>query len=95
MGQIQSSIGLATGMNIGAMVNSLTAINAEQVNQLNTQNQTLTSENSAITELTALLTALQGVTNNLGEASLFNTPNVSSSNSSALSATVTGTKRSR
>jgi flagellar hook-associated protein 2 len=91
MGQIQSSIGLATGINIGAMVNSLTAINAEQVNQLTTQNQTLTSENSAITQLTALLTALQGVTNNLGEASLFNTPNVSSSNSSVLSATATGT----
>jgi flagellar hook-associated protein 2 len=88
MGQIQAGIGLASGINITALVSKLMSLNQIPVTQLQNTVAVLTSQQTAITQLNADLTALQGATDSLGKASLYQDQNIQSSNSSALTAAV-------
>jgi flagellar hook-associated protein 2 len=87
MGQIQAGVGLASGINITSMVSKLMSINQIPVNNLQNTVTTLQSEQTALTAINAQLTALEGTTNSLGQASLYQDQNIQSSNSAALTAT--------
>ncbi len=91
MGRIQTSVGLASGIDIGDLVDQLMALNAKPRDLLQTRTDTYKSEQTAIQELAALLLATEYVATNLGKDDLFDTRTATSSNSSAVSATVTGT----
>jgi flagellar hook-associated protein 2 len=87
MGQIQAGVGLVSGINITSMVSKLMSINQIPVNNLHNTVTTLQSQETALTTVNALLTALQGTTDSLGQASLYQDQNIQSSNSAALTAT--------
>ena len=91
MGIISASTGLNSGIDIAGTVSKLMAISAKPRDALTSQNLDLTNQQTAVTTLSALLLSVQYVTKNLGSASLFGTQTANSSNSNALSATVTGT----
>ena len=90
MGQVTSSVGLMSGIPIASTISQLMSIAQQPVKDLTTQNTTLQSEQTAYDTLAASLIAMGATTDNLGQASLFNQQTASSSDSSALSATVTG-----
>jgi flagellar capping protein FliD len=87
MSQLQSSVGLVTGFPIAATVQKLMALNQEPVTALQTQDTTDQSKETAIEQLQALLSSLEVSTNALGQTSLYTQTNITSSNSSALTAT--------
>ncbi len=91
MGQIQSSVGLVTGVQIQDTVDKLMKINAIPRTNLANRTTGLTKEQTAITTLTTLVIGVQLTTDRLGSASLFNATKVSSSKSDVLSAVSTGT----
>jgi flagellar hook-associated protein 2 len=91
MGQIQSSVGLISGMNITQTVNNLMAVASGPVNALTTQNTQLQNQDTAYTQLSAQLLALQSDALALQQSSLYTACSATSSDSSALTATVTGT----
>jgi flagellar hook-associated protein 2 len=86
MSQIQSSVGLVTGFPIASTVQKLMALNQAPVTALQTQDTTYQSQETAIEQLQALLSSLEVSTNALGQTSLYNQTNITSSNSSALTA---------
>lgn len=90
MGRIQSSIGLITGVPIADTVEQLIALNARPRDLLVNRTQLLQSEQSAITELTAAVLGVQLAGRNLAKTDQFSKTTAASSNSSLLSATVTG-----
>jgi flagellar hook-associated protein 2 len=89
MGQIQAGVGLASGINITSLVTKLMSINQVPVNNLQNTVTALQSEQTALTAINAQLTALQGTTDSLGQASLFEDQNIQSSDPTALTATAT------
>ncbi|MBN2025065.1 MAG: flagellar filament capping protein FliD [Pirellulales bacterium] len=91
MGTIQSSIGLVTGMDIGATVDALIQLAAKPRDMLNERTETLKTEQLAVTELSALLLACRYSSDALGRAALFDERAAASSNESVLLATATGT----
>jgi len=91
MGTITVSTGLSSGIDIAGTISKLMAINAEPVTALTNTDTTLTNQETALTQLSALLMSLQGVTQTLGQASVWGSQTATSSDSSALSATITGT----
>ena len=91
MGQISASTGLNSGIDITGTITKLMAINAQPVTALTTTNSTLTNQETAVTQLSALLLAVQNVTLGLGQSSTYGSQTATSSDPSALSASVTGT----
>src|SRR5688572_12244428 len=88
MAGIQSSTGLITGIPIQDTVDKLMTIAAQPKNTLTNRTRLLESEKLAITQLTSLLVAFQFESNQLGTASLFESRQVSSSDSTSLTAAV-------
>ncbi len=90
MGRIQSSVGLVTGVAIEDTVNQLIQLSSLSRDRLVSRTDLLQREQVAVAELTAVVVGVQLSTDRLGQASLFSATTVNSSNSSALSATSTG-----
>ncbi len=88
MAGISSSVGLLSGIPIKDTVDQLIAIASQPKNNLTDRTKLLQSEQTAVTQLSSLLLALQFEGNQLGAESLFQSKSVSSSNSSALTATI-------
>ena len=91
MGVISASTGLSSGIDIAGTISKLMAINSQPVTALTTTDTTLTNQETAVSQLSALLLSVQDVTQTLGKASVWGSQTATSSDSSALSATVTGT----
>lgn len=86
MGRIQSSIGLITGMPIVETVDALMQLASRPRDMLIARTRILQTERAAVTELTALLLAVKYITDNLGKEDIFDKRQVSSSDSTRLSA---------
>jgi len=90
MGRIQTNIGLVTGMPIGDTVDALIALAARPRDLLIQRTNQLQAEQTAVTELTALLLSVQYVAESLGNNDLFDQRVISSSDSAALTASLSG-----
>ncbi len=88
MTRIQSSTGLVTGIPIEETVNKLMVLAAQPKNLLSSRNQQLQSEKLAIQQLSSLVLAFKFEASKLGSASLFDSKQVKSSYTTALTATV-------
>ena len=88
---ITSSIGLISGIPIQDTVNQLVSIKARPRQILAARTEQLRSEQVAVTEVNALLLALQATANNLTNDSIYESRSVLSSNGSAISASASGT----
>ncbi len=93
MGQIQSSVGLVTGIAIEDTVNQLMALNAIPRDRLQGRNAALAQEQVALAELTALVVGVQLTTDRLGQSSLYSATNVNSSDPAALRALSSGSPK--
>jgi flagellar hook-associated protein 2 len=91
MGVISANTGLSSGINITGTITKLLAIDSQPITALTNTDTTLTNQETAVSQLSALLLGVQDVTQTLGQASTFGSQNATSSDPSALSATVTGT----
>ncbi len=91
MGRIQTSIGLITGTNIQDTVDKLMAISAQPRDRLQNRIKGLQSQQTAVTELTALVIGVQLAANRYKDATIFNGIKLTSSNESAVSVTKSGT----
>jgi flagellar hook-associated protein 2 len=90
LGTITTTTGLFSGIDYASLVESLLEISAKPRDLLVTRINTMQSESAAVTTLMALLASVEYVTDNLGKSALFSARSASSSNSSVLTATVTG-----
>lgn len=90
MGRIQSNVGLITGVPIGETVDKLMQIEARPRNNLQEANKKIDLERAAITELSALLMAVQYPVKNLGKVAIYDKRSATSSNEAALGVRVTG-----
>ncbi len=90
MGRIQTNIGLITGIPIGDTVEQLMALAARPRDLLIARTDKLREEQVAVTELSALLAAVQFTVTNLGKANLYDQRTVTSSHPDVLAATITG-----
>ena len=90
MGVISASTGLSSGIDITGTITKLMAINAQPVNALTTTDTNLTNQETAVTQLSALLLSVQNITQTLGQAATYGSQTATSSDTSALAATVTG-----
>ena len=90
MGTITASTGLSSGIDIAGTISKLMAIASQPVTQLTTTDTTLTNRETAVSQLSALLLSIQDATQSLGQSSVWGSQTATSSNSAALSATVTG-----
>ena len=90
MGRIQSSIGLITGVPITDTVDQLISLSARPRDTLVARTNLLQSEQTAVAELTAAVLAVQFAAKSLAEPELLDAKQANSSDSSLLSATVTG-----
>ena len=91
MGTITSSTGLNSGIDIAGTISKLMAISSQPRDALTSQNSDLTNQQTAVTSLDALLLSVQYISKNLGKSSVYSSQTATSSNPSALAATVTGT----
>ncbi len=91
MGVISANTGLSSGINITGTITKLMAIDSQPVTALTNTDTTLTSQETAVSQLSALLLSVQDVTQTLGKPSTFGSQTATSSDTSALGATVTGT----
>ncbi len=89
MAQITSSVGLSTGIDITGTVDSLMEVASQQRDALSERNETLQAEQLAVTELTSLLYSIKSSVSQLGDDELYGQKTATSSNSSALSVSVT------
>jgi len=89
MGRIQTNIGLITGMPIGDTVDALMDLAAKPRDMLLERTNAIQDEQLAVTELSAMLLSVKYITDNLGKQSLFDKREVTSSDPSVLSASVT------
>lgn len=87
MSQIQSSVGLVTGFPIQSTVQKLTALDQEPITALQNEDTTDQNQETALQELQSLLESLEVSTNALGQSSLYTQTNITSSDSSVLTAT--------
>ncbi|HEY2146668.1 MAG TPA: flagellar cap protein FliD N-terminal domain-containing protein, partial [Pirellulales bacterium] len=88
MGRISATTGLITGFPIASTVSQLIQLESGPVNNLKTQNTTLQNQQTALTQIEAQLIALQSAAKNLSQNSLYSQRTITSSNPTALSATV-------
>ncbi len=91
MGTISASTGLNSGIDIAGTISKLMSISSAPRDALTGQNTALTNQQTAVSTLSALLLSVQYITTNLGKSTVYNSSNATSSDSSALAATVTGT----
>ncbi|MEI8371719.1 MAG: flagellar filament capping protein FliD [Planctomycetota bacterium] len=91
MGQISSNTGLNTGIDITGTITKLMAISAKPRDALTAKNTELTKQQTAVSKLNALLLSFQYMAKNVGKTDLYASTDAASSDSSALTATVTGT----
>jgi flagellar hook-associated protein 2 len=91
MGQISANTGLSSGINITGTISKLMAIDSQPVNALTTTDTDLTNQETAVSQLSALLLSVQDITQTLGKATTFGSQTATSSDTSVLAATVTGT----
>lgn len=91
MGRITSSVGLVTGVPIADTVDQLIAISARPRDLLVQRTETLQAEQLGIAELTASTIAVQLSIQNLRTSTLFDQKNVTVSDDSLLTTSVTGT----
>jgi flagellar hook-associated protein 2 len=90
MGRIQSSVGLATGIDIEKTVNQLVELAARPKQRLESRLETLTKQRQVVTELTTLVVGVQLTSKRLASRDLFSSVSVTSSDPAALKATKTG-----
>ena len=90
MATIQSSVGLYTGIDIADTVAKLIALSAKSRDLITARNKQLEKQQTAITELTALLIGVQYAARNLATESAFTKLAASTSDEALLSAAVTG-----
>ncbi len=90
MGRIQTNIGLITGMPIGEIVDSLTALAARPRDLLMERTAKLQEERLAVTELTGVLASVQYVLKSLGKHDLYDQRKAVSSDPDTLSVSLTG-----
>lgn len=87
MAQISTTVGLNSGIDIASLVDKLIEISSARRDKITERTEVLETEQAALTELTTSLYAAQNLAVDLGESRLFAEYEVSSSNSSALTAT--------
>ncbi|MEX0586527.1 MAG: flagellar cap protein FliD N-terminal domain-containing protein, partial [Pirellulales bacterium] len=90
MGRISSGIGLITGIPIKDTVEQLIAIQARPRDLLRSRTDRLTQQQTAITDLTARVLAVQLAADHLGSEALYGAVDVTSSDDDFLTATATG-----
>ncbi len=66
MGVISASTGLSSGIDIAGTISKLMAINSQPVTTLTNTDTTLTNEETAVSQLSALLLSVQDATADLG-----------------------------
>lgn len=93
MAGISSSTGLISGINITDTVKQLLSIEARPRDLLISRTTAITDQQAALSKVTASILSLQYSAQALGKTAVFNSRTVQTSNSTALSATVTGTPR--
>ncbi|RCS47725.1 hypothetical protein DTL42_14510 [Bremerella cremea] len=93
MAGIQASTGLVTGIPIQDTVKQLLAIEAKPRDLLVSRTELINDEAKAIAELTASVLSFQFTAKKFQQTSLFTAAKATSSNTSFLSATVTGTPK--
>ncbi len=93
MAGIQATTGLVTGIPIQDTVNQLLAIEAKPRDLLVSRTELINDEAKAIAELTASVLSFQFTAKKFQQSSLFTAAKATTSNSSFLSATVTGTPK--
>jgi flagellar hook-associated protein 2 len=91
MGAISATTGLSSGINISGTISQLMAIDSQPVTALQNTDTTLTNQETALAQLSALLLGVQNDTQNLGKSATYASQTATSSNPNALSASVTGT----
>ena len=90
MGRIQAGTGLVSGINYSNMISPVDRDRRGAGQLAADPNNTLTSQETALDQLSALLLSLQSVAKSLGSSSVLNDQTVTSSNTSTLTATSTG-----
>ncbi|MBX7166522.1 MAG: flagellar filament capping protein FliD [Pirellulales bacterium] len=90
MASITASTGLISGIDYQKTIDQLIAIQARPQSLLKQLSKQTESEQTAVTNLAAMLLSLQFQARNLGKDTLYQQRTVSSSNSDILAATVTG-----
>jgi flagellar hook-associated protein 2 len=90
MGRIQSTVGLASGIDIGGTIDKLMAVAAQPRDGLTAANKTLNDKETGLTALAALLSSVEYVSDNLGKEDLYQQRTVTSNNPGALAVTMTG-----
>lgn len=90
MSQIQSSVGLVSGIPILDTVDNLMAVSARPRDLIARRNEALKAEQVAISELTSHVLGVKLSVDRLGNADVFDSKVATSSDPSLLSATVTG-----
>jgi flagellar hook-associated protein 2 len=93
MGRIQSSVGLITGIPIQETVDKLLQVAGRPRDLLISRTKTLQTQQTAVTELTAKVLAVQFAIQRLSTASVFEKKTVSTSAPDALSAAITGSAK--
>jgi flagellar hook-associated protein 2 len=91
MGTITTNIGLISGINYQQLVDELIQVQSGPVNNQTALNKTYGDQRTAITSLEATLIALQFQTKKLSNTSLFSQRTATSSDTTLLTAKVTGT----
>lgn len=89
MGTIQSDVGLVTGINITDTVNKLIALQGAPRDSLQARITTLKNQQTAFTELTALVLGVQNAGKRLKDISIVGARSVSTGDSKALTVTAT------
>lgn len=90
MGRIQSSIGLITGLPIADTVEQLMKVESRPRDLVASRTKTLQAQQTAVTELTAKVLAVQMAAARLNKASVFTKTTATSSAANLLAVTVTG-----
>ncbi|MDP7014977.1 MAG: hypothetical protein QGG36_04230 [Pirellulaceae bacterium] len=90
MGRIQSNVGLVTGVPITDTVDQLISISARPRDLLVSRTAGLQQQQVAVSELMALVIGVQFSTNSLGNADIYQSTSVGSSNALKLSTVKTG-----
>ena len=84
-------VGFITGLNISTVVSDLMTVAEQPVTAVQTQNTTLENEQTAYETLMSDLLGVQNAAKSLQQATLYTSRAATSSDTSALTATVTGT----
>src|SRR5262245_52591934 len=87
MGRIQSSVGIITGIPIQETVEKLIALQRVPRDSLVARQRLLSSQQAALTDLTAAVLGVQFAVRRLKSTALFQAKNVTSSNASLLTGT--------